>query len=196
MKLTITSNQIKALLLTAGYKDVRAYLNGIAIDTTTAGRCYAVSTDGHRATVINLLCEIEDRTDGVYIIPREMCEAVKAAKGSDVTIGIVGDAVSLAGVTTVSGKLCDGRFPDWRRIVPATVTGETAQFNGEYLGEFYKAAKLLGVNRYGIVPIAHNGSGAALVGLGPDAFGVCMPLRADNAVPLATPPEWLTAVAL
>ena len=196
MKLTITGNQIKALLLTAGDRDVRAYLNGIAIDTTTAGRCFAVTADGHRATVLYVWGEIVGRESGVRIIPRALCEAVKAAKGCDVTIEFAGEEVSLVGMTKVSGLVCSERFPDWRRIVPATVSGETAQFNGEYLGEFYKAAKLLGVNKYGIAPIAHNGSGAALVDLGPDAFGVCMPLRADNAVPLATPPDWLTAVAL
>jgi DNA polymerase III sliding clamp (beta) subunit (PCNA family) len=47
MQFTIKTNEVKALLLCAAKKDIRAYLNGIYFESNTRGLT-AVSTDGHR----------------------------------------------------------------------------------------------------------------------------------------------------
>jgi hypothetical protein len=92
----------------------------------------------------------------------------------------------------------DDKYPDWRKVVPLTVSGEVAQFNAEYVGAFGKVHKLLG-SKYSPV-IRHNGDSAARVVLTGDAVGVIMPMRGDpqpldNPSWLVTPPAPAVAEA-
>lgn len=183
MQFTITTNQIKALLLTSAKKDIRAYLNGVYFESTTRG-IVAVSTDGHRLLAIQVL---NDEAQGLSaILPREALEKAVKTKAVSLIITIEADRFTLDdGTQTTSGLLLDGRFPDWRRVIPSTTSGEPSSFQNEYLADFDKAARLL---CGGNCKVLHNGTSGALIRFATDqAVGVVMPLRdsytAENAPP-------------
>ena len=132
---------------------------------------------------------IEDEIPGSYIIPRAVLEGFKPGRKRDVTVTIdsVSNTVTLTdGSASMSSKLEDGRYPDWRRIVPTRCSMEVSQFNGEYVGAFHKINALLGSDHS--PAIAHNGNDAARVMLTGDAIGVLMPIRCEGLT--VDTPNW------
>lgn len=198
MKLTIDHDIIRALLKVAAKNDIRYYLNGMLVDVRAAD-ITLVATNGHMLLAVPLPADALDgeRIIGQYIIGRDVLEAVKPCKvgrtALPITIDIGADgAVAVTGATTATAKLIDGRFPDWRRVMPAGASLEVAQFDPAYIATFGDVRELLTGNTKDKPVIHHNGNGGALVsGLGRDALGVLMPLRVD-AVEMAHPglPAW------
>jgi DNA polymerase-3 subunit beta len=197
MKLTIDHSIIKALLICAAKQDIRYYLKGISVDARANGDVVLVATDGHRLLAYPVAVDnIEALAPGEYVIPREALEAVKPAKAGRITLPIHIDIVTApdperVGVTikgkttiTVTGATSavtapiDGKFPDWRRIVPASTSGELAQFNADHVSGFGDVCKLLG-GKYGPY-INHNGGACAVVTNLPGALGLVMPMRMDG----------------
>ena len=183
MKITIDHNTIKALLICAAKQDVRYYLKGVLVDAR-ASDVTLVTTDGHRLLAYPVAVDaIEALAPGQYIIPREALEAVKPCKAGrhvlPITIEIDvahGRENKITGATSAVTPLIDGKFPDWRRVLPKTVSNEPAQYQAEYLGDFGRIADLLGTK---YPHIHHNGSSAAIVGNLGAALGVLMPMRSD-----------------
>lgn len=202
---------LRALLTVAGERDVRFYLNGVCLDTT-GPEPVMVATDGHRMLVVRVPRLVSTLPAGCYVIPRAMLEAVKPVKlgrgqgDAPVTLTVLApiagaDAgrAELVGATPASAPLVDGRFPDWRRVVPSKLTGKPCQYNTDYLADFGTVARLLVSAKRGetVFPtFAHNGESggrrmdAALVSFprSPDAFGVLMPMRTDP--PATAAPDW------
>jgi DNA polymerase-3 subunit beta len=200
MKITIDHSIIKALLICAAKQDIRYYLKGISVDARANGDVVLVATDGHRLLAYPVAVDnIEALAPGEYVIPREALEAVKPVKAGRTVLPIQIDIVTApdtpdperVGVTikgktsiTVTGATSavtapiDGKFPDWRRIVPASTSGELAQFNADYVSGFGDVCKLLG-GSYGPY-INHNGSAPAVVTNLPGALGLIMPFRLDG----------------
>lgn len=186
MKLTISHDTIKALLLIAPKSDIRSYLQGVCVDVRN-GTVTLVATDGHRLLAVPVAADnVESAIDGQYIIPRLALESVKPVKVTrgdtlPITLEIVGTQVTITGATTATSAAMDERFPDWRRVMPKSATGVPAQFNPSYLGDWSKVAKYLGASAKGSgasAVIHHNGHDAALVTfpISP-ALGVAMPCR-------------------
>lgn len=184
MQFTITTNQIKALLLTSAKKDIRAYLSGVYFESTASG-IVAVSTDGHRLLAVQVLNDTGWQGLSA-ILPREALEKAVKTKAVSLIITIEADRFTLDdGSQATSGLLLEGRFPDWRRVIPSTTSGEASSFQNEYLADFDKAARLL---CGGNCKVLHNGTSGALIRFATDqAVGVVMPLRdsytAENAPP-------------
>jgi hypothetical protein len=206
MQFSIPVDTIKALLLAAAKGDIRYYLNAVCLDVAPDGSAVAVSTNGHIMLALPVDGEVTEDgaaprriVAGQYVIPRDVLEGLKAPwKGGAATVTIDTAAqtvtVSLAGKSAVS-KLVDGKFPDWRRVVPRTVSGLVSQFNAEYLTAFGKIHKLLG-GKYS-PGILHNGGdggnfveSAARVLLPGDAVGVLMPMRGFDSATVENP-AWL-----
>lgn len=195
MKITIDHSVIKALLICAAKQDVRYYLKGVLVDAR-ASDVTLVTTDGHRMLAYPVATDaIEALAPGQYIIPREALEAVKPCKAGRVTLPITieidvahGRENKITGATSAVTPLIDGKFPDWRRVMPKTVSGEPAQYQAEYLGDFGRIAELLGTKH---PHVHHNGSSAAIVGNLGAALGVLMPMRSDAE--FSTLPAWALA---
>jgi DNA polymerase-3 subunit beta len=213
MKITVKAEVIKALLTIAAKNDIRYYLNAVAIDAREGGDVTLVATDGHRMLAVPVDSDdIENLLPGVWVVDRALLESVKPVKAGrvefplslsfvrrDATNNAAGANVTLTGATTASGTTVDGRFPDWRRVVPASADGIASQFSPEYVGSFGKVGELLGGKTKSIpAVIYHNGNGAALVTFpGSPAVGVIMPMRVGSeAGPVAHPglPAWAVAV--
>jgi DNA polymerase-3 subunit beta len=191
MQFHIPADTIKALLVIAAKSDTRHYLNSVCIDVR-ASDAVAVATDGHKLLAVALTAtdDAPALVPGQYIIRREALEGVKAVLKRPITVTIdptTRTATIDNGSTVSSSPLMDDKYPDWRRVVPLTVSGEVSQFNAEYVGAFGKVHKLLG-GKYS-PSIRHNGDNAARVILPGDAVGVIMPMRGDSQ-PLDNP-SWL-----
>ncbi len=184
---------LKAAALVASKEQVRYYLNGVAVQAGPRG-LYLVATDGHRALAFRQ--SGDDLPEVNIIIPADIIAGIKPPKGVDIVyltkesesrwrIDYCGASISFAPI--------DGTFPDWRRIVPKETSGELAQFDPAYIGDFAKVAKALGANAKAGVKISHNGPGPALVTFGDDidGFGLLMPTRANYGSTIwQTAPEW------
>lgn len=186
MKITIKHDAIKALLVIAPRSDIRYYLNGVCVDVRN-GATTLVATDGHRLLAVPVPADdVEGATDGQYILPRLALDSVKPVKVPrgdtlPIAIEIVGTQVIITGATTATSPTTDGRFPDWRRVVPASASNVPGHYNLAYLGDWGKVAELLGASGKGsgvTAVIHHNGNDAALVTFPiSDALGVVMPCR-------------------
>jgi DNA polymerase-3 subunit beta len=189
MKITVQHDTIKALLLIAPKADIRSYLNGVCVDARANGDVVLVATDGHRLLAVPLPVDsIESCAPGQYIIPRDTLDAVKPCKAGKhslpLTIEIVDARITITGATTATSPTIDGRFPDWRRVMPKSANNEPAQFNSDYFASFGKVAALLGAStKTGVTAVIHhNGTGAALVTFpASEALGGIMPCRVDAA---------------
>lgn len=205
MKLNIDHDIIKSLLKCAAKNDNRYYLVGILVDVR-ADDVTLVATNGHMLLAVPLPADALDgeRVPGQWIVPREVLESVKPVKAGrhamPITIDIIPgaitpdpdrpgvtikapDSVAITGATTATAKPIDGRYPDWRRVMPAQASLEVAQFDPAYIATFGDACELLTGTSKEKPVIHHNGQAGALVsGLGRDALGVLMPLRVDADV--------------
>lgn len=187
---------LKAAAIAASKEETRYYLKGVAVQADARG-AFVIATDGHRALAF---CQSREPHEGAtvnIIIPSDIVAAIKPNKYEERATLTQESAthwrLDYCGTSVIFAPV-DGTFPDWRRICPKEASGETAQFNPEYVGGMAKAAKALGVkSASGAIRMAHNGEGPAIVTFGDDidGFGLIMPTRAnygrDN---YTTTPSW------
>jgi hypothetical protein len=186
------ADMLRAALMFVSREAPRYYLGGVHINP--AG--LAVSTDGHRLFV-GALASSDERAalpafDG-WTIPGEALK--RALQGFKPPRGAVDPRITVTPerVGDVAYKPIDGGYPDWRRVIPevAKIDGAAAQYQGQYLADFDKAAALLRGDRRGQCRVYQDGQNPALVSFGErsnytpgrparvpvEAFGVLMPLR-------------------
>jgi len=205
MKFFISRKYLKALEITAAQQDIRDYLISIHFIATKKAT-YAVSTDGHRMGIVNFTVDNEylDCERLELTVPLNAIKAIKhQVKRADDLIVIeksgehwfVNDII----LNVASGfRPIESRYPDIERVIPKETSGEVAQFNAEYIAEFGKVSKILGLKHPHPI-IGHNGSSASTVEFEEETkwFGVIMPIRCANAsriTPInAFPPKALEA---
>lgn len=170
---SIQAKYLRALLLLAGKNDVRYYLNGVYIERQKA-YTYLVASDGHRigAVRIDALPFKES-----IIIPRDALKSALLKKDEFVKLEKFGDRWAIGGVLF---EPIDGKFPDWRKVLPKTVSRQRGQFNGQYLYELVRVGRIVSLshqNKYSYT-IVHNGEGAAIATFDDPNFVVAiMPMR-------------------
>ncbi len=102
-------------------QDVRYYLNGMSLETSE-NQIRCVTTDGHRLALTRIDLAEERLEESQVIIPRKgVTEISRLIEDSDdnvyISIGSNHIRLSSSGFTFTS-KLVDGRFPDYRRVLP------------------------------------------------------------------------------
>ena len=124
----INTADLKALLLAAGKKDIRYYLNGVHVNSK-----YLVATDGRRMHVIT---HGGDWPRDPVTVPRDVVELAVKAKTLELTLTT--DALG-----AISYKPVGGPYPNYMRIIPTqteVVTGERyADLNPDYHHDAVKA---------------------------------------------------------
>lgn len=194
-KIQIPRNMVRALVRFSAVKDVRYYLNGVHV-AVHANVAHIVATDGHTLAFGRIAPHANDRAHvlqghGSAIIPADVLRKVKAHRHDyfPLELTVDGNTFTLAdGDATHGGKVIDGKFPDYQRVIPAlTVSGAPAQFNPEYLARCFDAVRDLRGKHAPFPGIAYNGTGPALVELDADVFAVIMPMRQD---PADVAPAW------
>ena len=181
----IKQSTLEAMLLLAGKKDIRYYLNGLFIEYSPE-ITRVVGCDGHKLGIYQAAAP-DNRGHGSIIIPRDVIENLP--KGNkEFLLGFTKlDTGSqwqiITGAATINFAPCEGTYPDFRRVVNKTgTTGEAAGFNLEYLNQFEKCGNLLAGSKIKTgcrIRIHHNGTSGAMIQLnGVENFaGVVMPLR-------------------
>ena len=184
MEIIIPISYIKCALVTAAAKDVRYYLDGLAILPHKTGAILA-SAGGHRLTMLHIPGPF-GLPEGGAILPRDFCERIAKFKyprkdlQETFTIEAGRVRATLAGM---DAALVGGRFPDVARVVPKECSGEVSQFDPRYLGDLAKQAMALGAGATNVY-IHHNGkTSAARITMGghPEFLGVLMPVRVEDA---------------
>jgi DNA polymerase-3 subunit beta len=180
--LLIETKLLRAALICASDAQTRHYICGAYIDP----KGYVVSTDGHRMFVgaFDLRAGLDAGApepvgfEG-WIIPREVLKRVLTGN-KQFAIEVAPDMIDGQRYAPV-----DGTFPDYRRVMPAApLSGETAQFNPDYVADMGRIGALLTGKKDGLrAHIHHNGTGPAGVEfIGCDtAFGVLMPIRGGTS---------------
>lgn len=191
IKFSIPLATLKAAVICSAKKDVRHYLQGVAID-----HGHVVSTDGHRmfyAEVEGLDAKLQQ-----VIIPRDAIEflAKKATGIKDLKKLVKVTLDGLDGTLEVSGtdinerfRAFDNKFPAWQRVIPKAkgdeYKGEYPTFDWKYLVDFQKIAKTLGdkslVPQVKVTPTVGPSSAAHIDFLSTEiknVRAVLMPLRA------------------
>jgi DNA polymerase-3 subunit beta len=150
--LTVSLATLRAARTHTAEKDVRYYLQGVYFDTA-AGK--VVATDGHRLFAANAR-GVKSNYPAV-IIPNETIDAAlkqftgeyargKSLGAVDVTVTIDDNHIAIGTPTgSVTGKALDGRFPEWRRVVPTPdAVGEhvPAVLNTQYLTDACEALSI------------------------------------------------------
>lgn len=170
-----------AAVLFMSSEQTRPYLHGVYVEPAEGGGVLLTATDGIK------LFHAWNK-DGVAnapaIIKPEKPALPPAWSKPGASLWIDLDAKTMAcgngknRLGIMGAERFDGTFPDHRRVVPQTFSGEVAQFSLAQLATFHKAAKLLGGHSDN-VDIGHNGTGPALVrfGVRDDCYGILMSLR-------------------
>lgn len=190
----VSLRALKAALHVAGKQDVRYYLNGILIEAGTSVT-RITGCDGSALATMR-----EAQNNGVpygevreLIVPRHIIEGVKAT-AKQLRDGIVQielpedtrseDCVLRFEQITMTFRAVDGRFPDYRRVIPQVgkQSGAPVAFNIDLLTLMGKCIDTFtGSPKYPAIRLDTNGEeGAALVRTSDGSFvGVLMPLRKE-----------------
>lgn len=153
-KLTIGQNTFKNLIdkthFAMAQQDVRFYLNGLLLEVSDSKVC-AVATDGHRLAY----CEAEQdvHPDKVIqaILPRKgVIELSKVLADDDTQIEIEMGSNHLRVKhpdITFTSKLVDGKFPDYKRVIPPE-TGHEVKADRQLLKQALSRASILSNEKY------------------------------------------------
>ncbi|MBO1859364.1 DNA polymerase III subunit beta [Burkholderia cenocepacia] len=163
----VTGAALKAALLQAGKQDIRYYLNGICVEAYEK-ETRIIATDGHRMAVVRVRAENFGVSPGTqFIIPRATVEALKVTKPlRDLPISIegpdekTGEYRMTYATDVIIFRAVEGKFPDYRRVVPQRTSGEPTQLNPAYLLDMRKSVELLGSKR---IHVQYNGTDATVI---------------------------------
>lgn len=177
---TVTTQAVKAATLFAATKDVRYYLNGVYLEARD-GKIFMVATDGG-AMFVNRVTLPQDAPifDFGVIVPIETIKMFAKTKSEVIKVTIDGDTVTLSdGAISTTAKAVDGRYPDWRRVLPeeAGSPDNPGHYNIDYLTACVKAGKLYGRKGYNCVPVSTGKEKAGVLWFDDNSLAIVMPLR-------------------
>ncbi|MDH2924577.1 DNA polymerase III beta subunit [Nicoletella semolina] len=111
---------IEATQFSMANQDARYFLNGMKFETE-GNLLRTVATDGHRLAVCTIPLTQELLTHAVIVPRKAVLELARLVNATDETIRLeIGTSnlrISMNGIVFTS-KLIDGRFPDYRRVLP------------------------------------------------------------------------------
>lgn len=195
---------LKAAAIAASNERARYYLNGVFVEPCGDYACF-VATDGHRLNVFRVTGAIGKLGVGI-IIPTHVIAQIKIAARDvraqpEAALIVEGGkyALQFDGVTYAFEPI-DATYPDWRRITPSEVSGESYHFNASYLEDFNKALQIASGRKDARAFLHQNGQNPALVEFQFEekspvqGFGVLMPYRGPDVASFKRP-EWANGVS-
>jgi DNA polymerase-3 subunit beta len=194
MKIQIDFDILKGLNVLSAKKDVRYYMMGVNVEITPNG-AYFVATDGHKMGIWHE-SEITAPETIQHVIPSTLIDQVskvitKATNSIDIELQPL---IEINYINNVfKAPAIDGKYPDFRRVIPETINNEIAQFDPEFLSQFYKCAAILNSVKKPDVAIGHNGTGSgSIVDIqNPKFLGVVMPYRSKADFSSYKKPLWV-----
>jgi DNA polymerase-3 subunit beta len=184
----INVTTLKALLLFAGKKDIRYYLNGVHFERSATGTV-AVATNGHCLAVARL--DRDAAEPASFTVPREHLDnVVKGAKGGvDIVQVDAAQCTLISSNGRITVPLLDGKFPDWRRVVTPQQTGEKSYYHPDYHAMVDKAGQLIRPTKFAYL-IQQNGNSVGYADLASTIYAYVMPLRHDYDKDVISSPKW------
>ena len=192
--ITIPAPYVGAILQFPALKSVKrcnnfVYLESVYLEST-GDSAFMVATDGSILGAFRL--EFPPASSFKAIIPRQAFLGVKFGhRADDVAVTITDtDATVSQGQFVKTEKLVPLDYPDWRRVIPHSVSGEAGYYDAGLVARIGRAAEVLhGKGRTWKAHIEQNGKeSVALVGLNNPSFvGAIMPMIARPAVV----PKWV-----
>jgi len=153
---------LPVLDLFAAKNDIRFYLNGFYVEPADAG-CFLVATNGHTLIAIHDDSG-ECKASGIYPVPRTllpMCRQ-RSTRG-ELKIEIAGEYASVCdndgAVLSQRCKPIDGRYPDWRRLMPTEIEQSESPscVSDAYISMIAKASQYMSIRgRCAIRSCAYN----------------------------------------
>ena len=150
----VTRSDLKQLIDSTSFsmaqQDVRYYLNGMSLETE-GNTVRTVATDGHRLALCKLEFEGLNLPSRQVIIPRKgVLEITRLIEDDDkgLKIQIGSNHIRIFSTDFIfTSKLVDGRFPDYRRVVPKECD-KVVKFNKELLKQTFSRAAILSNEKF------------------------------------------------
>ncbi len=125
LKFTVKQGQLKRLIERTSFamaqQDVRYYLNGMLWELD-AKQIRVVATDGHRLAMCTLATDLDITEVTQVILPRKgVIELSRLLLDEEAEIAVVIGSNHIRATTdefTFTSKLVDGKFPDYKRVLP------------------------------------------------------------------------------
>ena len=111
---------IEATQFSMAHQDVRYYLNGMLFETE-GEELRTVATDGHRPAVCSMPIGQQLPSHSVIVPRKGVMELVRLLDGGDSLLQLQIGSNNIrahVGDFIFTSKLVDGRFPDYRRVLP------------------------------------------------------------------------------
>ena len=175
LRITTKEGQLKRLIelthFAMAHQDVRYYLNGLLLDIGE-GQLRAVATDGHRLAIAEIPVETGDAARQV-IVPRKGISELLRLLGNgeeEVVIELGSNAVQVTlPEVRLTSKLIDGKFPDYRRVVPKEEsTDKSIVVDRELLRQSLARAAILSNDKYRAVRLCLEPNALRIVAKNPE----------------------------
>jgi DNA polymerase-3 subunit beta len=155
LRVTVKEGQLRRLLelthFAMAHQDVRYYLNGLLLDIGE-GLLRAVATDGHRLAIAEIPVETGDTVRQVIVPRKGISELLRLLGNGDaeVTIDVGSNAIQITlPEVRLTSKLIDGKFPDYRRVVPKVEDSDkTVVVDRERVRQALTRAAILSNDKY------------------------------------------------
>ncbi|MDG3086774.1 DNA polymerase III subunit beta [Vibrio hannami] len=163
VEITLSQAELRAIIektqFSMANQDVRYYLNGMLFEIEES-TLRSVATDGHRMAVAQTALEASFEKQQVIVPRKGIQELVKLldAPENPVTLQI-GQSNVRADVNnfTYTSKLVDGRFPDYRRVMPQS-SNKTLEASCDELKQAFSRAAILSNEKFRGVRVNLDGS--------------------------------------
>lgn len=194
----IHGKYLKALALLAPKKDSRTHLLGVHVEVK-GSQAILVATDG---AVLGALCVILPEIVEEHSFTISLSTLTMLTAKDEVTVSYVKDEQGPGTVTLIQGdrvlsrKAIEGTYPQFRRVIPETVTGVQDHLIAvKYLETAAKVCAMVNGVPMPAVHIHYNGGDACLVDTQNEDFVLCvMPMRdpGERINTTYTRPGWLS----
>ena len=184
-------NKLKAASRFMANQDIRYYLNGLLIESNPV-QSRIVATDGHTLFASRDDAKGDNEGSFVGIIGADTVKTILAWKApyksaNDAPVVLtMGDDLAGEHRAAWAGNICvfrliDGKFPDYMRVVPATLDAGISFFQPEYLLRCTKAAIDLNTSAKGYFDFKCAQDGIGIAVFSSQAFAVIMPIKTTVA---------------
>ena len=198
IRVSILPKEIKAAtLFAAKNSDPRHCLHDILLDFGPTGN-FLVATNGAMMAVIR----VEDQSPldrGRYMLPIELCSIVgkwtNCHAELPVTVEFYLDRLKLSrrdGCLISANQLPQGEFPEWRKIIPKSLSNNDASYKAEYV-KILQCAQAVLVGYFDeFASIQKNGLDAGFFKISENSFAIVMPFRTYERISL---PDWVVQLS-
>lgn len=145
----ITQESLKSMLQNVMHamavQDVRHYLNGVLFEVKD-GVLTLVGTDGNRMAVDSMATDAEDMSE--ILTRQSVLKIVKLLSDGEMTINFYeGKVKFIIGETEFISQLIEGKFPDWRRVMPKNQPNKIEVTRSQMIESINRASVVLEKSR-------------------------------------------------